>query len=212
MLVYATFHCAYQSGSMNIHASPNNNSPTTTYYYLRNGLHGEPFGIMCPKLWHPIWTKSVYFLLIWENNSIPIIHGLMFVNSSKVKKCLLTKGCGFLFFCCEIKLLLWGARLIVWALIDVPKSCSTCLTTFGAILVLPLITCSTYDRSISLFNIVATSTQTIYIKKMYLSNVVHTSHTHVQNPCYFSMSIPSLKHTTYIILLLFRLCSRHFLY
>lgn len=48
-----------QSRSMNTHASPNHNPPTTMLYCSRNGLHRKLLGVTCLAPIHPIWTNFV---------------------------------------------------------------------------------------------------------------------------------------------------------
>ena len=151
----------------------------------------------------------------------------MFVNSSKVKTCvdIFVKNTWFFhsLLCCELKPLLWSTRLTVWALTDIFQSCSTCPATSRARPNSPLIIGSTNDCFISLFNNrCLPPSEQFYNRKIYIyiflyilfyfSNVVHTPHTHILNPCYFAMPIPSLKHRLYVLLRLSRWCSCHFMH
>ena len=135
-----------------IHMLPQIIIPTTMLYCLNNSLHGELLRVTCPTPRHSS-QKKLFVFNSFKKISLPqITLSNMVVNSSKVKKCfdIFVRKMWFFFLCCELKPLLWGAHLTIWALIDIPKSCSTRLATSRVILGSPLITCSTHDHTISL--------------------------------------------------------------
>ena len=115
-------------------------------------------------------------------------------------------------FYCELKPL-WNACLTVWAFTSIPKSCSTCLATSRLIVTLPFVTHSTNDQGISLFNNHGLRPLEWFALIRYLFLILWTFPTLTFKILAISLcTYPLLKHRTSILLLIFWLCSCHFLY
>jgi hypothetical protein len=87
MTIHRTFNSVPSSKSKSCHTTPNYDMPTTMLDCLTDMLRLDTFSIANPAPRPTITVKPVYFCLITEDKSFPIINGPICVPLSKSQPC-----------------------------------------------------------------------------------------------------------------------------